>query len=146
MHRATDLNPGKTPAALFRWLTKERVHLPLEIAKMSSHTFHEPIGDDGTLPVELFNEPLNVKDLVKLKIKWYQNYAIKDDLVTPDCATAANKFLDGTGVLESVAFPGGHVAILTSPYSKKSPVSGEFTDAKGQKVRGPVKFQMDMSV
>ncbi|HQC80996.1 MAG TPA: hypothetical protein PLS67_10860 [Accumulibacter sp.] len=32
LHRATDLNPGKTPAALFRWLLKERVHLPLAIA------------------------------------------------------------------------------------------------------------------
>jgi len=145
MHRATELDPGKTPAALFRWLTKERVHLPLEIAKMSSHTFHEPIGEDGTLPVKLFGEPLNVKDLTRLKVKWYQDYAIKDDLVTPPCATAANKFFEGTDVLESVAFHGGHVAILTSPYSKKSPVNGEFTDALGKKVRGPVKFQLDIS-
>jgi hypothetical protein len=29
LQRATDMNPGKTPAALFRWLLKERVHLPL---------------------------------------------------------------------------------------------------------------------
>ncbi|MBP9806306.1 MAG: metal transporter, partial [Candidatus Accumulibacter sp.] len=103
LHRATDKNPGKTPAALFRWLLKERVHLPLAIANMSSHTFQDPIGDDGTLPVKLFNKPLNIKSLIDLKVPWYQNYAIKDDLVTPPCATAGNKFLEGWDGLESVA-------------------------------------------
>ena len=97
LHRATALNPGKTPAALFRWLLRERVHLPLEIAKMSSSTFREPIAEDGTLPVQLYGQPLNVKGLIDLKIPWYQNYAIKDDLVTPACATAGNKFLEGLG-------------------------------------------------
>lgn len=145
LHRATDRNPGKTPAALFRWLLKERTHLPLEIAKMSSCTFQQPIGEDGTLPVQLFGQPLNVKKLADLKVKWYQNYAIKDDLVTPPCATAANRFLEGTDVIESVAFHGGHVAILTSPYAKKAPVNGTFTDATGKKARGPVKFMLDMA-
>ncbi|MBK8908609.1 MAG: hypothetical protein IPM60_12100 [Rhodospirillales bacterium] len=145
MHRATDKNPGKTPAALFRWLLKERVHLPLAIANMSSATFQRPIGEDGTLPVQLYGKPLNVKDLAKLNVPWYQNYAIKDDLVTPPCATAANKFLEGTDIVESVAYFGGHVAILTSPYAKKSPVNGEFTDALGKQSRGPVKFQLDIS-
>ena len=143
LHKATDLNPGKTPAALFRWLLKERTHLPLEIAKMSSCTFQKPINDDGSLPVQLFGKPLQLQDLAKLKVKWYQNYAIKDDLVTPPCATAGNKFLDGTDVIESVAFHGGHVAILTSPYAKKAPVNGDFVDAIGKKVRGPVKFQLE---
>jgi len=145
LHKATDLNPGKTPAALFRWLLKERTHLPLEIAKMSSCTFQQPIGADGTLPVQLFGQPLNLKKLADLKVKWYQNYAIKDDLVTPPCATAGNRFLEGTDVVESVAFHGGHVAILTSPYAKKAPVNGTFTDATGKKVRGPVKFMIDMA-
>ncbi len=145
LHKATDRNPGKTPAALFRWLLKERVHLPLGIANMSSTTFQQPIADDGTLPVKLYGKPLNVKDLAKLNVPWYQNYAIKDDLVTPACAIAANRVLEGTGLVESVAFFGGHVAILTSPYSKKSPVNGEFVDALGKKSRGPVKFQIDIS-
>jgi len=145
LQKATQMNPGKTPAALFRWLLKERVHLPMGIAAMSSHTFQEPIGADGTLPVKLFDKPLNICDLAKLGVTWYQNYAIKDDLVTPPCATAGNKYLEGTNVLESVAFHGGHVAILTSPYSKKAPVNGEFTDATGKKVRGPVKFIIDMA-
>jgi hypothetical protein len=138
-------NPGKTPAALYRWLRKERVHLPPAIAAMSSCTFQKPVGADGTLPVKLFGEALNLKELAPLGIRWYQNYAIKDDLVTPACATAGNKFLDGTGVVETVAFPGGHVAILTSPYAKKAPVNGTFVDAVGTSARGPVKFQRDVS-
>jgi hypothetical protein len=144
LHKATDLNPGKTVAALFRWLLKERVHLPLEIAKMSSHTFQEPISKDGELPVSLYGQPLNVRDLAKLNVRWYQDYAIKDDLVTPDCATAANKFLEGTGVIESVPFPGGHVAILTSPHSKRAPVNGRFKGKDGTEYRGPVAFQMEL--
>ncbi|MBK8175875.1 MAG: hypothetical protein IPK66_11595 [Rhodospirillales bacterium] len=143
LQKATDLNPGKTPAALFRWLLKERVHLPLAVAQMSTCTFQQPIAEDGSLPVSLFGKPLNLKDLATLGVTWYQNYAIKDDLVTPACATAGNKHLEGTNVVETVAFHGGHVAILTSPYSKKAPVNGEFTDATGKKVRGPVKFIID---
>jgi len=145
LHKATGGNPGKTVAALFRWLLKERVHLPLEIAKMSSCTFQNHIGDDGTLPVQLFGKDLNVKALADMNVPWYQNYAIKDDLVTPQCATAANKHLEGTEIIESVAFYGGHVAILTSPYAKKAPVNGEFVDATGKQCRGPVKFALDLS-
>jgi len=143
LQKATDMNPGRTVAALFRWLLKERVHLPLEIAKMSSHTFREPISGEGVLPVQLFDKPLSLRDLAKLGVKWYQNYAVKDDLVTPMCATAGNKFLEGTDVLESVPFPGGHVGILTSPYSKRSPVNAEFTGKDGTTYRGPVKFQIE---
>jgi hypothetical protein len=145
LQKATKGNPGKTPAALYRWLRKERVHLPPAIADMSSISFQQPIAKDGTLPVQLFGKPLNIRDLAGLGVKWYQNYATKDDLVTPPCAIAGNKFLEGTDVIETVAFPGGHVAILTSPYSKSAPVNGVFTDATGKSARGPVKFQVDMS-
>lgn len=144
LHKMTELNPGKTVAALYRWLLKERVHLPLEVAKMSTCTFHEPISDEGVLPVQLYNKPLKVGDLKDLGVKWYQNYALKDDLVTPRCATAANKFLEGTDVIESVPFPGGHVAILTSPYNKRSPVNDYFKAKDGSTYRGPVKFQLEI--
>jgi hypothetical protein len=145
LHKTTELNPGKTVAALYRWLLKERVHLPLAIANMSSCTFQEPISADGTLPVSLYGKPLNLGDLARLKVRWYQNYALKDDLVTEPCATAGNRFLEGTDVIESVPFPGGHVAILTSPYSKKSPVNGTFKGKNGETYRGPVKFHLDLS-
>ena len=48
-------------------------------------------------------------------------------------------------MVESVAFHGGHVAILTSPYAKKAPVNGEFVDGTGKKARGPVKFILDLA-
>nr|VFK57372.1 MAG: hypothetical protein BECKTUN1418F_GA0071002_11146 [Candidatus Kentron sp. TUN]VFK59294.1 MAG: hypothetical protein BECKTUN1418D_GA0071000_10996 [Candidatus Kentron sp. TUN]VFK65724.1 MAG: hypothetical protein BECKTUN1418E_GA0071001_11126 [Candidatus Kentron sp. TUN] len=145
LQKATEANPGKTVAALFRWLLKERVHLPLEIAKMSSLTFQKPISTEGNLPVDLYGKKLNVNDLGKLGVKWYQNYAVKDDLVTKPCATAANKYIKDDKTVECVPFPGGHVAILTSPYNKRSPVNGEFTGKDGTKYRGPVKFQLDIS-
>jgi hypothetical protein len=145
LHKATNLNPGKTSAALFRWLLKERVHLPFGIHNMSSLTFQEPIADNGDLPVKLFDETLNVKKLADMNMPWYQDYALKDDLVTPQCATGANKHLEGTGVVESVPFPAGHVAILTSPYNKRAPVNGEFQGKDGNTYRGPVKFQLDIS-
>jgi poly(3-hydroxyalkanoate) synthetase len=145
LQKATELNPGKTVAALFRWLLKERVHLPLGIANMSTCTFHDPISEDGVLPVSLYGKPLKIGDLKDLGVKWYQNYALKDDLVTPEGATAANKFLEGTDVIESVPFPGGHVAILTSPYNKRAPVNDYFTAKDGTKYRGPVKFQLEIS-
>jgi len=97
------------------------------------------------LPVKLYDKPLKVSDLKDLGIKWYQNYAMKDDLVTPKCAVAANRFLEGTDVIESVPFPGGHVAILTSPYNKRSPVNDYFKTKDGKKYRGPVKFQIEIS-
>jgi hypothetical protein len=145
LHKATNLNPGKTTAALFRWLLKERVHLPLGIQNMSSITFQKAISDDGELPVKLFVETLNVKRLAEMNMHWYQDYAVKDDLVTFHCATGANRHLEGTRVIESVPFPAGHVAILTSPYNKRSPVNGEFQGKDGKTYRGPVKFQLDIS-
>jgi hypothetical protein len=130
---------------LFRWLLKERVHLPFGIHNMSSLTFQEPIADNGDLPVKMFDKTLNVKKLAELNMRWYQDYALKDDLVTPKCATGANHHLEGTGVVESVPYPAGHVAILTSPDNKRSPVNGEFQGKDGNTYRGPVKFQLDIS-
>lgn len=145
LHKSTNMTPGKTVAALYRWLLKERVHLPMGIQSMSSLTFQEAVADNGDLPVKLFDEPLNVKKLAEMNVPWYQDFALKDDLVTPKCAMGANKHLEGTGIIEAVPFPGGHVAILTSPYNKRSPVNGEFQGKDGKTYRGPVKFQLDIS-
>lgn len=138
------LRRAKSVAALFRWLRKERVHLPASIAKMSSITFEQPVGADGTLPVRLFGQSLRIGDLAKLGIRWYQNYALSDDLVTPPCATAGNRFMEGSGLLESVPLPGGHVAVLTSPYSERAPVNGRFRAQTGEINRGPVLFQLEV--
>ncbi len=143
LRKATNNRPGKTVAALFRWLLKERVHLPLAIANMSTCTFQRPISEDGSLPVKLFGNPLNIGDLDKFGVKWYQCYALKDDLVTPPCATAGNKFLK-KGTVESVPFPGGHVAILTSPLNPKHPINGHFVGPDGKPHRGPVAWQLEL--
>lgn len=145
IYERTHGHPGKTVAALFRWLRKERVHLPCAIACMSSTTFQEPIASDGTLPVQLYGKPLRIGDLTKLNVRWYQDYALKDDLVTPSCALAGNKFVEDAGMLESVPFPGGHVAILTNPYSKNAPVNRRFKGNDGKQHRGPVLFQLEQS-
>ncbi|MBK8209531.1 MAG: metal transporter [Rhodospirillales bacterium] len=138
------LAQSRSTAALFRWLRKERVHLPPAIAEMSSITFEQPVAADGTLPVRLFGQPLMIGDLAALNIRWYQDYAVKDDLVTPACATAGNRLVEASGLLESVPFPGGHVAILTSPYNPKAPVNGRFVAPNGCVSRGPVLFQLEI--
>jgi hypothetical protein len=145
LQEKTNLHPGNSTAALFRWLRKERVHLPPAIAEMSSISFQQPIDADGRLPVTLFGRPLRIGDLEDLGVTWYQDYALKDSLVTPAAATAGNHFLEGTGVLESVPVAGGHVAILTSPYAEKWPVNGRFTGTDGIVHRGPVAFQLEIS-
>lgn len=145
LEQQSGLRRTKTVAALFRWLRKERVHLPPAIAEMSSITFEQPIAADGMLPVRLFGQSLRIGDLAALNVRWYQNYALKDDLVTPPCATAGNRFLDGSGLLESVPFPGGHVAILTSPFAEHAPVNGQFQAPNGAMCRGPVLFQIELA-
>lgn len=145
LYEKGNLHPGKSMAALFHWLRKDRVHLPPAIAEMSSISFQQPIDDEGALPVKLFGKPLRIGDLAKLRVRWYQDYALKDGLVTPACATAGNRFLEGTDLLESVPFPGGHVAVLTSPYNERSPVDGRFKGKDGKLYRGPVAFQLEVS-
>jgi hypothetical protein len=145
LEERTGLRRARSVAALFRWLRKDRVHLPPAIAKMSSITFEQPVAADGTLPVRLFGEPLKIGGLAALNVRWYQNYAVKDDLVTPPCATAGNRFVEASGLLESVPFPGGHVAILTSPYNEKAAVNDRFVAPNGRECRGPVVFQLQVS-
>jgi len=141
MHKSTDGNPGKTAAAINRWLREERVHLPAAIAEMSSKTFRMPIADDGTLPVSLFGKPLNLHDLKKLGVRWCLAYSKDDNLVDKDCALAATPFLAKDNLLQVVEYPGGHVGILTSFASEKSkcPLHGKVNGTPG-----PVLFQLNL--
>ncbi|MFO1371092.1 MAG: metal transporter [Candidatus Competibacteraceae bacterium] len=141
LHKDTGGNPGKTAAAINRWLREERVHLPAAIAEMSGKTFKMPIAPDGTLPVELFGKPLNLHDLKKLGVRWYLAYSKDDALVDKDCALAAAPLLKNDNVLQVTEFPGGHVGILTSFASEKSkcPLHGTFNG-----MVGPVRFQLDL--
>lgn len=141
LHKDTGGNPGKTAAAINRWLKEERVHLPPSIAEMSAKTFRIPITEDGTLPVELYGKKLNLHGLKKLGVRWYIGYSKLDDLVEPECATAAVEFLKDDGLLEVAEFSGGHVGMLTSHAGERSkcPLHGEF---KG--MVGPVRYQLNL--
>lgn len=142
LHKQTGGDPGKTAAAINRWLHQERVHLPIAIAEMSAETFRTPIAEDGTLPVTLYGKPLNLHALKDLGVTWLIAHSKADDLVEKDCALAAVDHIKDDGVVSVTEFPGGHVGILTSFASEKSrcPLAGEFDG-----MVGPVRFHLDLA-
>lgn len=133
------LKISKTAAALNYWLTYERSDLPIEITRMSFLSYNVPIQADGTLPVKLFDQPLNLKRLAAKKIPWLICYGQHDDLVEPDTALAPLDYIDA----EVAAFPKGHVAIATSWSHPDSDFAlhTQFVDGVS---RGPVRFQLDL--
>ncbi len=130
---------GKTAAALNYWLNNERFDLPLAIAQMSFLSFNEPITEDGTLPVRLFDRKLNLKRLQEKKIPWLICYGTDDDLVEKETALAPLDYID----VEVTPFPKGHVAIATSWSSPDSACALHTRFGDGN-YRGPVLFHMDM--
>ena len=132
---------SKTAAALNYWLQNERYDLPLEITRMSYASYNVPITKDGTLPVRLFGEKLNVKRLKEKKIPWLICYGTEDDLVEKETALAPLDFIDA----EVTPFPKGHVAIATSWSSPDSACALHTRFGEGN-YRGPVLFHMDLDV
>ena len=130
---------SKTAAALNYWLTYERSDLPLEITRMSFASYNIPIKKDGTLPVKLFDQPLNLKRLAAKNIPWLICYGQHDDLVEKDTALAPLDFIEA----EVAAFPKGHVAIATSWSHPDSDLALHTRFADGV-TRGPVRFQLDL--
>lgn len=130
---------SKTAAALNYWLTYERSDLPLDITRMSYASYNMPIQADGTLPVKLFDQPLNLKRLAAKKIPWMICYGQHDDLVEPDTALAPLDYIDA----EVAAFPKGHVAIATSWSHPESDFALHTRFPDGV-TRGPVRFQLDL--
>lgn len=134
-----DFTIGKTAAAMNYWLNNERFDLPLSIAEMSFISYNEPITEDGTLPVRLFDRKLNLKRLEEKKIPWLICYGIHDDLVEKETALAPLDYID----VEVTPFPKGHVAIATSWSSPDSDCALHTRFGDGN-YRGPVLFHMDM--
>lgn len=130
---------SKTAAALNYWLQNERYDLPLEITRMSYASYTVPITKDGTLPVRLFGEKLNLKRLNEKKIPWLICYGTEDDLVEKETALAPLDFID----VEVTPFPKGHVAIATSWSSPDSACALHTRFGEGN-YRGPVLFHMDL--
>lgn len=133
------LKVSKTAAALNYWLQNERYDLPLEITGMSFASYNVPITKDGTLPVRLFGEKLNVKRLKEKKIPWLICYGTEDELVEKETALAPLDFIDA----EVTPFPKGHVAIATS-WSSPDSACALHTRFGDGKYRGPVLFHMDL--
>lgn len=106
---------------------------------MSFASYNVPIHKDGTLPVQLFGEKLNVKRLKEKKIPWLICYGTEDDLVEKETALAPLDFIDA----EVTPFPKGHVAIATSWSSPDSACALHTRFGEGN-YRGPVLFHMDL--
>jgi hypothetical protein len=96
-----------------------------------------PVAADGTLPVQLFDRPLNFKRIKEKGIHWQICFAEKDDLVEKEAALAPLDWVEA----EVTMFPKGHVAMATSwslPTSECS-LHSCFMDR-----RGPVRYQLDL--
>ncbi len=106
---------------------------------MSFLSYNEPITEDGTLPVRLFDRKLNLKRLQEKKIPWLICYGTHDDLVEKETALAPLDYID----VEVTPFPKGHVAIATSWSSPDSDCALHTRFGDGN-YRGPVLFHMDM--
>ena len=130
---------GKTAAALNYWLQNERYDLPLEITRISFASYNTPITEDGTLPVRLFGNKLNLTRLAEKQIPWLICYGIHDDLVEKETALAPLDYIDA----EVAPFPKGHVAIATSWSSPQSACALHTRFGEGNH-RGPVRYHMDL--
>lgn len=104
------LNITSTAAALNYWLLYERNDLPLGITQLSFDSYTKPISADGTMPITLFGEKLNIRKLAEKNIPWLICYAQEDDLVDKAAALAPLDYIEA----EVTVFPKGHGAIATS--------------------------------
>ena len=137
--QTTDIKINRTAAALNYWLNFDRTDIPMDIARKSFISYNTPISPEGILPVTLFDRPLNIKRMAEKKIPWLICYGEGDDLVSKESALAPLDYVDA----EVTPFPKGHVAIATS-WSHPKSACAIHTRFGDNKVRGPVKYQLDL--
>jgi len=140
---------NKTAAAINRWMLYDRTDIPLAVTQMSFKSYTTPVDKDGTLPVKVFDRPLNFKRIKEKGVKWLICIAEKDDLVDGGSSLVALEWVDA----EVSVFPKGHGAIATSwsmPLSEcalhstfhyKCRISSLRPEGN---CRGPVRFQLDL--
>jgi hypothetical protein len=140
---------NKTAAAINYWMMYDKVDLPYAITRMSFESYLTPVSTDGTLPVKLFERPLNFKRFKEKNIPWLICIAEKDDLVDSPATLVPLEWIDA----EVTVFPKGHTAIATSwsmPTSECALDScfgyeGGIAQSRHEgKCRGPVRFQLDL--
>ncbi|MBM4286603.1 MAG: metal transporter [Deltaproteobacteria bacterium] len=132
-----NLKINKTAAAINYWLLYDQTDLPLEIIRLSFDSYTIPVAPDGTLPVRLFDRPLNFTRVKEKGLKWLICIAEKDDLVEAESALAPSDWVDA----EVAVFPKGHVAIATSWSLPDTECS---LDRCFLHYRGPVRFHLDV--
>ena len=137
--QTTDIKINRTAAALNYWLNCDRTDIPMDIARKSFISYNTPISPEGILPVTLFDRPLNIKRIAEKKIPWLICYGEGDDLVSKESALAPLDYVDA----EVTPFPKGHVAIATS-WSHPKSACAIHTRFGNNKVRGPVRYQLDL--
>jgi hypothetical protein len=137
--KGTKMKVSKTAAALNYWLGNERNDLPLGITEISFASFNTPIAADGTLPVRLFDQSLNINRIREKQMPWQICYGTHDDLVEKACALAPLDYVDA----EVAAFPKGHVAIATSWSHPDSAYALHKTFDNGRH-RGPLRYHLDL--
>jgi hypothetical protein len=138
---------NKTAAAINHWMLYDKADLPLGITQASFDSYTIPVTEDGTLPVKLFNRPLNLKHFKEKHIPWLICIAEKDDLVDEAASLAPLDWVDA----EVTVFPKGHTAMATSwsmPTSECAldacfSYKPHASSSKGQ-CRGPVRYQLDL--
>jgi hypothetical protein len=130
---------GKTAAAINYWLQNERCDLPLAVTRMSFDSYNIPVTEDGTLPIKLFDRPLNFRRIQEKGTPWLICYGEKDDLVEKETALAPLDFVDA----EVAPFPKGHVAIATS-WSNPTSECALHACFGDRNHRGPVRFHLDL--
>jgi len=140
---------NKTAAAINHWMLYDRTDLPIGITRASFDSYTLPVDKDGTLPVKLFNQPLNLKRFKEKNIPWLICIAEKDDLVDEAASLAPLDWVDA----EVTVFPKGHTAMATSwsmptsecaidsCFSYKSHPSSSRPEGP---CRGPVRYQLDL--
>jgi hypothetical protein len=126
----------------------DKTDLPLGITRMSFESYLTPVDKDGTLPVRLFDRPLNFKRFKEKKIPWLICIAEKDDLVDEPASLVPLEWVDA----EVTVFPKGHTAIATSWSIPTSECAlhtcfthkCHLSSRSEGKCRGPVRFQLDL--
>ncbi len=145
---------SKVAAAISHWLTYDVTDLPVGITRLSFDSYTRPVTKDGTLPVRLFDNPLNFRSIAQKGIKWLICIAENDDLVDWSAALAPLDFVDA----EVAVFPKGHASLATSWSSPASNCSLETKDtlsecnikakinakSAGGRSRGPIEFHLDL--
>ncbi len=100
-------HPSDKALAIRAWLEKCD-DMPYGLTEWMLPVFLNPIGADGTLPVKIFGQTLNVNTLVELGTRVHVNAATEDRTVPLPAALALANALP-EGVVDVALTPGGHI-------------------------------------